>query len=105
MLPRIASFFCCVALTTAAHAGEDAGGQAPINAAPERTWTFALTAYPTDVRGGDNYTSAIAAADHGPLHLEARYNYESIGARSAYVGWAFSGGDALTWQVTPIVGG
>src|SRR2546423_4718680 len=105
MLPRVAGFIFCVALTTAAHAGDDATGQAPRDAAPARTWTFALTAYPTDVRGGENYTSAIVAADHGPLHLEARYNYESIGARSAYVGWAFSGGDALTWQVTPIVGG
>jgi hypothetical protein len=102
---RIASFICCMALTTAAHAGEDATVQAPADAAPARTWTFALTAYPTDVRGGKNYTSAVAAADHGPLHLEARYNYESIGARSAYVGWAFSGGDTVTWQATPIVGG
>lgn len=74
-------------------------------AEPEGTWTFGLTAYPTAVRGGENYTSAIALADRGPLHLEARVNYESVGARSAFVGWTFSGGDALTWELTPLLGG
>ena len=65
----------------------------------------AITAYPTVVRGGENYTSAIAVADRGPLHLEARYNYESVGARSALVGWTFSGGETVTWEVTPLLGG
>ena len=64
-----------------------------------------MTAYPTVVRDGDNYTSAIAAADRGPLHLEARYNYEAVGARSAFVGWTFSGGESVTWELTPLLGG
>jgi hypothetical protein len=88
---------------SAAGAEEGAGRRA---APPEKpSWEFALTAYPTDVRGGDNYTSGIGVADRGPLHLEARYNYESIGARSAYVGWTFSGGEGITWEVTPLLGG
>ena len=69
------------------------------------SWEFAITAYPTVVRGGENYTSAIAVADRGPLHLEARYNYESVGARSAFVGWTFSGGETITWELTPLLGG
>ena len=73
--------------------------------ASKPSWEFGITAYPTFVRGGDNYTSAIAVADRGPLHLEARYNYESHGARSAFVGWTFSGGDTLTWELTPLLGG
>ena len=73
--------------------------------AEKPSWEFAITAYPTVVRGGENYTSAIAVADHGPLHLEARYNYESVGARSAFVGWTFSGGEAITWELTPLLGG
>lgn len=105
MLARWAAFALAGALTTVAHAADEAASTPGANAAPAKAWSFALTAYPTDVRGGDNYTSVIATADHASLHLEARYNYESIGARSAYVGWAFSGGDALAWQVTPIVGG
>jgi hypothetical protein len=104
VLFRVAGFAFSLAVATAPCAGEESSGQASADVAA-RTWSFALTAYPTDVRGGENYTSAIAAADRGPIHLEARYNYESIGARSAYVGWAFSGGDSLTWQVTPIAGG
>lgn len=68
-------------------------------------WEFGLTAYPTVVRGGDNYVTGIALADRGPLHLEARVNYESVGSRSAFVGWTFSGGEALTWELTPLLGG
>ena len=40
-----------------------------------------------------------------PLHLEASDNYEAVGARSAFVGWTFSGGDTLTWEITPLLGG
>jgi len=74
--------------------------------AVDKPWAFALTAYPTAVRGGDHYTSAVATADRGALHLEARYNYESVGARSAFVGWNFSGGgDTWQWELTPLAGG
>jgi hypothetical protein len=68
-------------------------------------WEFAVTAYPTQVRGGDNTTSAIAVADRGPLHLEARYGYETKDSRSAFAGWTFSGGETVTWELTPLVGG
>ena len=92
-------------MATAALAGEDDPSGRRASAAEKPSWEFALTAYPTVVRGGENYTSAIAAADRGPLHLEARYNYESVGARSAFVGWTFSGGEAITWELTPLLGG
>jgi hypothetical protein len=68
-------------------------------------WEFAITAYPTQVRGGDSTTSAIAVADRGPLHLEARYGYEAKDSRSAFAGWTFSGGETVTWELTPLVGG
>jgi hypothetical protein len=84
-------------------ASEDPGPSA--SAAADPTWEIGLTAYPTFVRNGDNYTSAVATGDRGPLHLEARYNYESVGARSAFVGWTFSGGTETTWQLTPLLGG
>ena len=69
------------------------------------SWEFEMTAYPTQVRGGENYTSVIAAADRGPLHLETRYGYEQLNATSAFVGWTFSGGDAVSWEITPMIGG
>ena len=105
MPARLASFVLLATSATVAHAADEAASTPGADAAPEKAWSFALTAYPTAVRGGEDYTSAIATADRASLHLEARYNYESIGARSAYVGWTFAGGDSLAWQVTPIVGG
>ena len=102
--PRAIAVLATV-VATAAFAGEDAPSGRRASPLETPSWEFALTAYPTVVRGGENYTSAIAVADRGPLHLEARYNYESIGARSAFVGWTFSGGEAITWELTPLLGG
>lgn len=69
------------------------------------SWEFALTACPTQVRNGDDFTSAIVAADRGPLHFEARYGYEAKDSRSAFAGWTFSGGDTVSWELTPLLGG
>jgi hypothetical protein len=82
------------------------GGAGRRTAAPGKpAWELAINAYPTQVRGGDNYTSAIAVADRGPLHLEARASYAANGARSAFIGWTFAGGEAVTWELTPLLGG
>jgi hypothetical protein len=94
-----------VLMTAPAFAGEDDSSGRRASPAAQPSWEFAVSAYPTVVRGGDNYTSAIAVADRGPLHLEARINYESDGARSAFVGWTISGGEAITWELTPLLGG
>ena len=67
-------------------------------------WEFSAVAYPTVVRGGANYTSAVVVAQRSSLHLEARVNYESVGPRSAFVGWTFAGGENLTWELTPLLG-
>jgi hypothetical protein len=102
-LQAFAVLAAVVAATAVAAADEHYGRRAAPAGKP--SWEFAVTAYPTVVRGGENYTSVIAAADRGPLHLEARYDYESIGARSAFVGWTFAGGEAITWELTPLLGG
>lgn len=108
MRTAVETLVVVVGLATAATAAWPAdelpsGRRASRAARPD--WEFGLTAYPTFVRNGENYTSAIAAADRGPLHLEARYNYESIGARSVFAGWTFAGGEGLTWELTPLLGG
>jgi hypothetical protein len=102
-LQAFAVLAAVVAATAVAADDEHYGRRAAPAGKP--SWEFAVTAYPTVVRGGENYTSVIAAADRGPLHLEARYDYESIGARSAFVGWTFAGGEAITWELTPLLGG
>jgi hypothetical protein len=90
---------------TTAFAGKDEHSGSTDSAPTSPSWEFAISAYPTAVRDGQDYTSAIVVADRGPLHLEARYNYESIGARSAFVGWTFSGEETVTWEFTPLLGG
>ena len=102
-LRTFAAIAAVVATTALAVEVESAGTTA---ASPrESSWDFALTAYPTVVLGGEYYTSAIATADRSQLHFEARYNYESVGARSAFIGWKFSGGETIKWELTPLLGG
>jgi hypothetical protein len=52
----------------------------------------------------DNFLLVIATADRGPLHLEARYNYEALDTGALFAGWTFSGGDKLTYELTPMLG-
>ncbi len=92
-------------IVTAAAADEGEHSTEPTSPATPTPWEFAITAYPTFVRGGDNYIYAVAAADRDALHLEARYNYEADGARSAFVGWTLHGGEKISWELTPLLGG
>jgi len=38
-----------------------------------------------------DFLLAVATAERGQLHIEARYNYEAIDAGSLFAGWKFSG--------------
>jgi hypothetical protein len=51
-----------------------------------------------------DFSMVVAAVNRGPLRFEARYNYEAKYATSAFVGWKFAGGDAVTYEITPLVG-
>jgi hypothetical protein len=104
MLSRYAAVLASMIATSAAAQASIEG--TAIGSAPEKpSWDFAITAYPTQVRGGENSTSAIAVADRGALHLEARYGYEAIDSRSVFAGWTFSGGETFAWELTPLLGG
>jgi hypothetical protein len=73
--------------------------------APEKPeWELAATGYWNAPRGGDDYASAIFAADRGALHLEARVNYEALHAQSLFAGWTWSTGESIKLDFTPIVG-
>jgi hypothetical protein len=52
----------------------------------------------------DNYAQPTVSAERGRLHLEARFNYESLETGSAWAGYTFSGGEALEWEVKPLFG-
>lgn len=99
----IAGALAMTATMALAQEGAASGRRAGPPAAP--AWEFAATGYWNAPRGGDSYASGIFAADRGALHLEARVNYEALHARSAFVGWTFSWGDAVKLEATPIAGG
>jgi len=77
---------------------------APSSTADASGWAFDLTASYYSFRNQDDFTLAVFRADRGQLHVEARYNYEAIDSGSLFVGWKFSGGEKLTWELTPIIG-
>jgi len=67
-------------------------------------WAFSATGYYYSLSDQSDFLLAIATAERGPLHLEARYNYEALDTGSLFAGWKFSGGDTLTYELTPILG-
>jgi len=63
-----------------------------------------VTGYYYAMRDQPDFGVGVASINRGALHVEARYNYEASDAGSAFLGWKFSGGDAVTFEVTPIIG-
>jgi hypothetical protein len=56
-------------------------------------------------RDAHDYVNPSFTMDHDWLHLEARYNYEAIKTGSIFVGYNFSIGEKLAFEVTPMLGG
>jgi hypothetical protein len=80
----------------------------PISAAtntPDNSWSFSASGYTYFVPDDSNYVQPTFTADRGWLHLEARYNYEALDTGSAWLGYNFSGGEKLAWELTPMIGG
>jgi hypothetical protein len=77
----------------------------PIEESDDNAWSFTAAAYTYFVPDSGNYAQPTFTADRGWLHLEARYNYESLDTGSAWVGYNFSGGENLEWEFTPMIGG
>src|SRR6188472_2266391 len=73
--------------------------------AGDKAWSGSVSAYTYAVPDDRNYVQPTVTADRGWLHLEARYNYEALDSGSAWLGYNFSGGEKLAWEVTPMLGG
>ena len=71
----------------------------------EESWTFSLAASTYLVANERAYVQPTITADHRWLHLEGRYNYEDLDTASLWLGYNFAGGQKLTWEFTPMVGG
>lgn len=100
---RAETILACVALAATQALGQTAAS-AP---EPDETgrWSFSAAAYAFVVPDGRDYVQPIVAADRSWLHLETRYNYEALDTGSAWVGYNLGGGDALAWELRPMIGG
>jgi hypothetical protein len=73
--------------------------------ATERAWSFSASVTGYLVPDDRDYAQPTVTADRGWLHLEARYNYEALETGSVWVGYNFSVGEIITFDLTPMVGG
>lgn len=77
----------------------------PAAETPAPTWSFAASVYSYLLPDEDNYGQPTLTADRGRLHLEARYNYEDLDTGSGWIGYNVSGGETVSWELTPMIGG
>ncbi len=98
----VAAALLLSALTCAAQEGGGSPAPPPGENAP--SWAFSATGMYYSFRDQSDFLLAVATAKKGPLHLEARYNYEALDSGSLFAGWKFSGGEKLTYELTPILG-
>jgi len=95
-----------VALAPAALA-QDREPIEPRLAQPE-VWEFSGNLFYSDPPGSEDRLTPILYADRGPLHIEARYNYEDLRTLAVFGGWTFtSEGEeegALSASATPMLG-
>jgi hypothetical protein len=68
-------------------------------------WAFAGSLYTYLVPDSREYLQPSFFADRQWLHLEARYNYESLNTGSAWLGYNLGGVEKLAWEFAPMLGG
>ena len=83
--------------------GGAATGSAPAPGPPPE-WSFSAGGYWYHFPDDDSFGIPLLYADRGPLHLEARYNYEDLATTSLFAGWKFEFGDRITTELTPLLG-
>ena len=71
----------------------------------ENKWEYSLSTATYLAQHARDYVNPTFTADRDWLHLEARYQYESIKTGSVWLGYNFSVGEKLTLEVTPMLGG
>lgn len=81
-----------------------ARGEEPPAPAAGTEWSFSASAYAYFVPDVDAFGVAVATADRGKLHLEARWQYEAPDSASVWAGAGFSGGTEVEWTLTPVLG-
>lgn len=87
----------------ASHPALESTTPAPSLGHGEKGWDFsaALSYVVSDSR---DFVQPTFTADRGSLHLEARYNYESLDTASAWIGYNLQLGKKLALAFTPMAG-
>ncbi|MFY0577478.1 hypothetical protein ACN28S_26995 [Cystobacter fuscus] len=67
-------------------------------------WSFWVEGDYFALPDATDYILWLASADHGLLHLEARYNHEDLRTASTFVGLNFGFGERLRLELTPLAG-
>jgi hypothetical protein len=96
------SFASALAIAACAASTAALADEAPVDEATKLSGSLNASYYA--MRDQADFTVVVASLSRGPLRFEARYNYEAKSATSAFAGWKFAGGDAVTYEVTPIAG-
>jgi hypothetical protein len=94
VLRTLALAFGVAALAGTAH-GEE----------PPPAWAFSTSLYGYDVPESQDYLNLNFTADYERLHVEARYQYESIDTESVWVGANFHAGTKWVFDATAMLGG
>lgn len=91
-------------LSSLACAAQEGGAAPPDSVAKKPSWAYSATGMYYSLNDQSDFLLAVAIAERGQLHIEARYNYEALDSGSLFAGWKYSGGDKLTYDLTPIIG-
>ncbi len=92
--------------STAAPAPGRAGDEVVVPLAPDApAWEWGPSILLYVLRDEPDFVQPTLTGDLGPVHLEARYNYEDRDTGSAFVGWNFTLGEELVLGLTPMIGG
>lgn len=93
----------CLAVTSVAHAHVPSFEDQRLEPEEDR-WELSGTLLYSDPPGSEDRLTPIVYADRGPLHLEARYNYEDLETFSLFAGWTLETGDEIEAAFTPMIG-
>jgi len=66
-------------------------------------WSTSVSVYQYFVPDDADYLQPTVAVDHGPLHLEARFNYEDINTASVWVGANLGVEGSIDLEFTPMI--
>ena len=100
LLSSLSATPCAGMQTLPAAAGSAA--TEPAGSAPR--WEISGSASGYFFQDDEDYLLPIVYADRDRLHLEARYNYESLDSGSVFAGWTFEHEGPLSAEWTPIAG-